>query len=132
MSELGPEAQAVVDAGRAGDDPTARDRARVRAALMAAVMAGGAGAASVAGEGAAAAGAMKGAAAAGALGAFGWGWHALVFGVAMAGALGTTVAVMRPRAGDPANAPAEQGVASISIPAQPVATAAAAPRRRPP
>src|SRR5262249_19246977 len=55
MSELGPDARAIVEAGRRGDDPTSDDRTRVRAALMRAVAAGGAGAAaSAAGKGAAA------------------------------------------------------------------------------
>ncbi len=80
MSELGPEARSVVDAGRAGDDPTPRDRARVRAALMTAIAAGSAGTAAVVGEGAAAAGAAKGAAAVGAAGA-------LASGVGVEGAL---------------------------------------------
>ncbi|MDI3288948.1 hypothetical protein [Polyangium sp. 15x6] len=48
MSELGPEARAILLAGRDGDDPSPEDRARVRRALAAAIAAGGA--ASVGGE----------------------------------------------------------------------------------
>lgn len=45
--ELSPDARSIIDAGRAGDDPTEADRARVRAALMIS-LAGGAGAAAAA------------------------------------------------------------------------------------
>ncbi|MDI1448370.1 hypothetical protein [Polyangium sp. 6x1] len=48
MSELGPEARAILLAGRDGDDPSPADRARVRRGLAAAIAAGGA--ASVGGE----------------------------------------------------------------------------------
>ncbi|MDI1482808.1 hypothetical protein [Polyangium sp. y55x31] len=48
MSELGPEARAILLAGRDGDDPSPADRARLRRALSAAIAAGGA--ASVGGE----------------------------------------------------------------------------------
>ncbi|MDC0740200.1 hypothetical protein [Polyangium mundeleinium] len=48
MSELGPEARAILLAGRDGDDPSPADRARLRRALAAAIAAGGA---SVGGEG---------------------------------------------------------------------------------
>jgi hypothetical protein len=97
VSELGPEARAVVEAGRAGDEPTASDRARNRAALMAAIAAGGA--ATAVAEAAAASGAAKVTAA----GAFtlGWGWKAIVVGLAVAGAVGTGVALTRSPAGAP-------------------------------
>lgn len=44
MSELGPDARSIVDAGRDADDPTAADRARVRGALTRALAAPAAGA----------------------------------------------------------------------------------------
>jgi hypothetical protein len=43
MSELGPEAREILEAGRIGDEPTAADRRRVRASVMQAIAAGGAG-----------------------------------------------------------------------------------------
>jgi len=66
MNELGPEARAILEAGRHGDDPTSADRARVRGAVMHAIAAGGVGAAAaaVAGKTAAASMAPKAAAAA--------------------------------------------------------------------
>ena len=90
MSELGPAARAVVEAGRAGDDPTPHDRSRVRAALMTALAASSAGAAAVAGEGAAAAGVAKGVATAVTLG---WGWKAFLLGLGVACVVGTGVVV---------------------------------------
>lgn len=42
VSELGPEARSILDAGRAGDDPSPEDRARVRSALRRTLAAGGA------------------------------------------------------------------------------------------
>ncbi|MRG93992.1 hypothetical protein [Polyangium spumosum] len=42
MNELGPEARAILDAGRDGDDPSPADRARLRRALSAALVASGA------------------------------------------------------------------------------------------
>lgn len=42
MTTLSPEAQAVIDAARGGDDPTAADKARVHAAVLAAIGAGAA------------------------------------------------------------------------------------------
>ncbi|MDI1432969.1 hypothetical protein [Polyangium sorediatum] len=49
MSELGPEARAILLAGRDGDEPSPADRARLRRSIAAAIAAGGA--ASVGGEG---------------------------------------------------------------------------------
>ncbi|HMY16576.1 MAG TPA: hypothetical protein PKA58_09670 [Polyangium sp.] len=42
MSELGPEAQEILQNGRDGDNPTSADRARIRGALMSAIAAGAA------------------------------------------------------------------------------------------
>jgi hypothetical protein len=42
MNELGPEAREILEAGRAGDEPTAADRHRLRASVMRAIAAGGA------------------------------------------------------------------------------------------
>jgi hypothetical protein len=66
--DLGPAARAIVEGGRAGDDPTEADRARVKAALMLS-LAGGAAAASAASAAgsASSAGAAKGASTAGAV-----------------------------------------------------------------
>jgi hypothetical protein len=115
MNELGPAARAVVEAGRAGDDPTPGDRSRVRAALMASIAAGAA--ATVAGEGAAAAGAAKGAATAGAAAVtLGWGWKALYVGLALAGAVGTGVAVRSIVTGVPIGARAPGPLVPIEAP----------------
>lgn len=87
MSELGPEARAVLEAGRSGDDPRPEDRARMRRAVMAAIAAGGAGgAASLAGEGAAHA-AERTLEAAGAAKVAGAAWK-LLLGLAVVGAVG--------------------------------------------
>ncbi len=42
MNELGPEARAILEGGRDGDDPTAADRARIRASVARAIAGGGA------------------------------------------------------------------------------------------
>jgi hypothetical protein len=87
MSELGPEARAILEAGKNGDDPRPEDRARMRRALMASLAAGGAGAAaSLAGEGAAGA-AEKTIEAAGAAKVLGGMWK-LFLGLAVVGAVG--------------------------------------------
>jgi len=57
MSELGPEARAILLAGKDGDDPSPADRARLRRAISAAIVAGGA--AGTIGEGAAEAATSK-------------------------------------------------------------------------
>src|SRR5262245_54644333 len=41
VSDLGPEARAILEAGRDGDDPSAADRARVKRALMRSIATGG-------------------------------------------------------------------------------------------
>lgn len=71
MSELTPDARAVLNAGRSGDEPTDADQARLRRALLQAIAVGAVGTAgaagakamagAAAGEGAAAAAAVKGA-----------------------------------------------------------------------
>lgn len=55
MNDLGPEARAILKAGRDGDEPSATDRARLRRSLSRAIAAGGAAAAAASGAEAAAA-----------------------------------------------------------------------------
>ncbi len=89
MNELGPEAREILDAGRAGDEPTAEDRTRVRASILRAIAAGGViGVASTAAETSAAAGLKVGAVAT---------WK-IVAGLLLAGAVagtGAGIAVSR-------------------------------------
>lgn len=77
MTDLSPEARAIVDAARAAEHPSAADKLRIQAAVAAGIAAGAAGTASAAGA-ASATGAASGA---------GLGKLALV--VAIAGAIGT-------------------------------------------
>jgi hypothetical protein len=103
MSELGPEARAILEAGKRGDDPGPEDRARMRRALMASIAAGGAGAAaSIAGEGAARA-AEKTIEAAGTAKLAGGVWK-LLLGLAVVGAVGGGLMLRRsaPAAQEPA------------------------------
>jgi hypothetical protein len=80
MTELGPEARAILDAGRAGDDPTPADRDRLRGAVFRAVAAGAAATAASTATEVAAAMAPKGAV------FFSVGWKVVV-GVLVAGAV---------------------------------------------
>jgi hypothetical protein len=80
MTELGPEARSILDAGRAGDDPTPADRERLRGAVFRAVAAGAAASAASAATEVAAAVAPKGAV------FFSVGWKVVV-GVVVAGAV---------------------------------------------
>jgi hypothetical protein len=113
MNELGPEAREIMDAGRAGDEPTDRDRTRVRASVLRAIAAGGViGVASTAAETSAAAGLKAGAVAT---------WK-LAVGLLLAGAVagtGTVVAVSRARGETPPHAVAVAAV--TAAPAQPPA-----------
>lgn len=94
MNELSREARRVVEAGRAGDDPTDADRARLRRAVMGAVAAGGIATAGTAHAGAAAAkGVACGAAAASKTVSLGSVAAKVILGVALAGAVGAGVAV---------------------------------------
>src|SRR5262249_40542148 len=94
MSELGPEARAILDAGRAGDEPSAADRARMRARVMSAVAAGAIGPAS---QAAVKAGGVT------AKGALPLGWKVLT-GLAVLGLVGAGLLSSRARydAGAPA------------------------------
>lgn len=105
--ELSPDARSIIDAGRAGDDPTEADRARVRAALMIS-LAGGAGAA------AAAAGASKSTWTAAAL-------AKLLAGLTVAGAVVGVISIALTRGEAPA---AVQGATGAGFPAREVAEAA--------
>lgn len=107
MSELGPEARSILEAGRAGDDPTGDDRARVRGALMRAIAAGSAIAAvSTVSEGAAVAATSK----VGGLATGGLAWK-LAGGAAILGAILAGIALSR---GSP-EAPAQVANAPSAI-----------------
>jgi outer membrane biosynthesis protein TonB len=111
MSELGPEARGILDEGRGGDDPTAADRARNRAALMRAIAAGGAGGAALAsGAGAAATGASKVA------GALSLGWK-VAAALAVASAVGA--GALWAHARGEANAPVTTATAATVAAAPP-------------
>lgn len=112
MSELGPNARAVLDAGRDGDDPTPGDRARIRASMMKAIAAGGATLAA-AGESAAAGTAAKAATGL----PFVW---KVIAGIAVIGAAGGGVAVV---AGSGAKEPAKAPTAAVSPPPAEIAFA---------
>jgi outer membrane biosynthesis protein TonB len=115
MNELGPEARAILDAGRAGDEPTGDDRRRMRASIMRAIATGAAvGAASTAAETSAAAGLKAGAASA---------WK-VVAGLLLAGAVASAGAAAVHSAGD---APPHPTAA-----AAPVASARTQPPALPP
>jgi hypothetical protein len=114
MNELGPDAREIMDAGRAGDEPTAEDRTRVRASILRAIAAGGViGVASTAAETSAAAGLKMGAVAT---------WK-LVAGLLLAGAVagtGAGLAVSRSHEEAPPRSPA--AVAAVTaLPALPPA-----------
>jgi len=79
MSELGPDARALLDAAREADDPTAADRARVRARLAGAIAASAAG------------GVATGASASAAGGASAAGWVAPAQGASAATSVGPAV-----------------------------------------
>jgi hypothetical protein len=115
MSELGPEARAILAAGRDGDDPSSADRARVRRALMMAIAAG---AASTAGEAAAQAGTAKAAAASAAKASLSLGsaWKA-VFGLAILGSLGGGLAIVVSSSPQKQSAPAAAPAPAVSAPA---------------
>ena len=117
-SKLGREARSILEAGRAGDDPTPADRARVKRALMRSIAAGGA-------IGATAAAASAGAAQGGAVGAATGGAAAakaasvglgikLFGGVVLALAVGTGVLVQRASPSDPAPAVAAPSAAALA------------------
>ncbi len=101
MSELGPEARALLEAARGGDDPTPADRVRVRRALVTAVGAGVALAAtttSTAAAGTASAAASSGAGGAavaggGGVAAAGAGTAAAAAGASSVGLLATKIVV---------------------------------------
>ncbi|MFT3776624.1 MAG: hypothetical protein QM820_65630 [Minicystis sp.] len=112
MSDLGPEARAVLDGGRDGDDPTTADRARVRASVLRAIAAGGAISAATSSEGTAAAATSGEAAAVApaagatkAAGSLALGWKVMV-ALAVIGALGTGLLVTRDRDHAAPNPPA--------------------------
>jgi|HubBroStandDraft_6_1064221.scaffolds.fasta_scaffold176093_2 hypothetical protein len=112
MNELGPEARDILDAGRAGDEPTAGDRTRMRASILRAIAAGGAiGAASAAAETSAAAGLKAGALSA---------WK-LVAGLFVAGVVaGAGAGLVTGRSGEAP--PSTTGVVSVAAaPAAPPA-----------
>jgi len=106
MDELGPDEQKWLDVLRAADDPNATDRARVRAAVLASIAAGGG--AGVAGGASAAAGLAKSGAfakSAGAVGIFAATWKIGVPVAAVVVAGGVTAAVLaRPPASRPERA----------------------------
>jgi hypothetical protein len=85
MTELGPEARAILDAGRAGDDPTPADRDRMRGRVLRAVAVGVAATAASTATEVAAAAAPKGAA------LFSVAWKVML-GVVTAGAVYVAVA----------------------------------------
>ena len=120
MSKLGPKARSILDAGRAGDDPTPEDRARVKRALMRSIAAGGAlGATSTVGA------AAKGAAVVGAVGqATSLGLGAKLLGVVvLVGAASTGVFLERGR--NPVSPPPH--TSTINAPPVNVAPATTAP-----
>jgi hypothetical protein len=86
MSELGPDARALLDAASSGDEPSMNDRARVRAALGSRI-------AAAALAGAAAATAVKSASAAASLGGSGVVASGAAGAAGMSGAAATAVAV---------------------------------------
>ena len=109
MSELGPEARAILRAARDADDPTPADRARIRGALMASI---GAGAAAATGASAAkASGMLAGKATAAPLAKVsaavflsGAGWKAIlgvIFGAALVTAAALGPSSKPPGAGSP-------------------------------
>jgi len=109
MDEFGPDEQKWLDVLRAADDPNATDRARVRAAVLASIAAGGA---SVAGGASATAGLAKSGAfakSAGAVGIFAATWKIGVPVVAVVVAGGVTAAVL---ARSPASRPERVAVAA--------------------
>jgi hypothetical protein len=131
MKELGPEAHALLEAARGGDDPTGADQERLRAAIATRLVAGAAGGLAVAGavkSSAAIAGAPGAGASAPIMGASGAGTSAagaLSVGfvvkalvvVALVGMIGTgvtAVVLSHPRPSAPAAVPS---TASIDFPA---------------
>jgi hypothetical protein len=80
MNELGPQARAILEAGRDGDDPTAADRARIRASVARAIAGGGASLAAEAALPAKASGALAG----------GWKVFLTVVAIGAVGAVATT------------------------------------------
>jgi len=99
MSDLGPEARAILSAGRDGDDPSPEDRARLKRKLLAGLAAG---AATTAGA-AEAAGAAKSIAAAKATTALAWSstvWKAIA-GIVVIGAVSGGIVVAGAEKGKP-------------------------------
>lgn len=120
MSDLGPEARSILDAGRDGDNPTGSDRARVKKNLSRMIAAGGViGAASAAGtaaEGATATATATVAAKAASIVVIG----KVLGGVAFVAALGSGIWLSRPQG--PGAPPASTAVQNIAPPASTAAS----------
>ena len=98
VSDLGPEARAILEDGRAGDDPSPADRARVKRALMRSIAAGGVLSAASAKPAAAKGAAVNAAGKTISLGLSG----KLIGAAVLVGALGAGIAVARSRGESPA------------------------------